>query len=471
MRAWVAVAVGVALSCGVASSEPTLGPRKPAAKEERAPAKEGAATRPGLKGHSGNVEWEVIDAIQTHLDAETARWDFVVVLRMTGWGEIRLTQIETGTGRAVGSQRPTNAVLRPGDGLRMVHTERASRGDDRREIFRRYLGRDDKGDAVAIEVRIRLEPSFGARRPVPAARIEAPPGDAALPPDLRVVPPDSGVPAQWAAFSGVWSGQYEGGRTHVLVVEEVGVRDATVAYGVGPVRDRPAAWLRLRAQSRADQLVIFMAYNETAVYTRGPDGALAVTWTSEDGRSARGRLTRYTVAARRPSDDKPVGRAGQLASDALAALYDGQYADALPKAQEALAIREASLGASHPDVAVSLTTLAEVHRAQGRLDEAERLHRRALTIREGQLGKEHPEVAASLNHLAVIQNARGKYKDAESLLRRALAMVDKSPASASRANRVKVDVLETLAKVYRAQGRTREAEETQARATMLWATQ
>ena len=179
--------------------------------------------------------------------------------------------------------------------------------------------------------------------------------------------------------------------------------------------------------------------------------------------------SRGTPADAPRPDDSPLARAAQLATEALAALHDGQYADALPKAQEALAIREARLGGSHPDVAASLTTLAEVHRAQGRLDDAERLHRRALSIREAQLGREHPEVAASLNHLAVLQNARGKYKDAEGLLTRALAIVDKSPAP--RAKRVKVDVLETLAKVYRAQGRTREAEETQARATMLWATQ
>src|SRR5262249_36625759 len=151
--------------------------------------------------------------------------------------------------------------------------------------------------------------------------------------------------------------------------------------------------------------VVHTAYNETAAYTRAEDGALVLTWTSEDGRSARARLTRYTGGPARP-DDSPLARAGQLAGEALAALHDGQLADALPKAQEALAIREARLGGSHPDVAASLTTLAEVHRAQGRLDDADRLHRRALGIREAQLGQEHPEVAASLNYLAVIENAR-----------------------------------------------------------------
>ena len=470
IRALGAAAVLVALSWAVAASDPAPAPRKPAPKEgERPAAKDAAASRPAIKGRSGSVEWEVVDVIQTRLAEEEAiRWDFVVSLRTTGGGEIRLTRLEAGTGATVSNQGTINAPLRPGEDVRMVHWERTGRGEDHREVFRRYVGRDDKGNAVTVEALVPLDAKLGARRqPAPAARVAAPPGDAALPPDLRVIRPGTGVAPEWAAFSGVWSGTFDGGRAHVLVVEEIGARDATVAYGIGPFRDRPARWWRLKARPRRDQLVLHTAYNETVAYTRAAD-ALVVTFTSEDGRSARGRLTRYTGGPPRP-DDSPLARAAQLATEALAALHDGQYADALPKAQEALAIREARLGGSHPDVAASLTTLAEVHRAQGRLDDAERLHRRALSIREAQLGREHPEVAASLNHLAVLQNARGKYKDAEGLLTRALAIVDKSPAP--RAKRVKVDVLETLAKVYRAQGRTREAEETQARATMLWATQ
>jgi hypothetical protein len=472
-RALSVAAVLVTFPCVVAASDSVPVPRKPAAKEgERPPAKEIAATRSPIKGRSGNVEWEVVDAIQTRLAEETAvRWDFVVSLRTTGTGEIRLTRFEAGRGPTVTNQATINAPLRPGEDVRMVHRERAGWDEERHEAFRRYIGRNDKGNPVTIEVVIPFDQKLGARRqPAPAALVAAPPGDALLPPDLRVIRPGAGVPAEWAAFSGVWTGQFDGGRATVLVVEEVGARDATVAYGIGPFRDRPGRWWRLKARPRRDQLVLHTAYNETAAYTRTGDGALLVTWTSEDGRSARGRLTRYTGGPAQP-DDSPLARAAQLTSAALAALHDGLLADALPKAQEALAIREARLGGSHPDVAVSLTTLAEVHRAQGRLDDAERLHQRALSIREAQLGREHPEVAASLNHLAVIQNARGKYKDAEALLARALTVVDKSPAGAARANRVKVDVLETLAKVYRAQGRKREAEETQARATMLWATQ
>ena len=174
-----------------------------------------------------------------------------------------------------------------------------------------------------------------------------------------------------------------------------------------------------------------------------------------------------------PPSGASLGRAARLNAEALTALLDGQFADALPRAQESLALREAALGTEHPDVAVSLTTLAEVYRSQGRLDDAERLHRRALGIREARFGRDHPDVAASLNHLAVLYNARATYREAEGLLTRALEIVDKGKGAggASRTNRVKAEILDNLARVYRAQGRPAEAEEAQAKAAILWAIQ
>ena len=73
----------------------------------------------------------------------------------------------------------------------------------------------------------------------------------------------------------------------------------------------------------------------------------------------------------------------------------------------------------------------------------------------------------------MLYNARATYREAEGLLTRALAIVDqaKGAKSTAQANRVKAEVLENLAKVYRAQGRLAEAEEAQAKAAILWAIQ
>jgi tetratricopeptide (TPR) repeat protein len=99
----------------------------------------------------------------------------------------------------------------------------------------------------------------------------------------------------------------------------------------------------------------------------------------------------------------------------------GRYAEAEPLFLRALRIREQQLGPEHPDVADSLSYLANLYRQQGKYAEAEPLILRALRIREQQLGPEHPDVAYSLNLLAnLYRQQQGKYAEAEPLILHAL---------------------------------------------------
>ncbi|MGH7318649.1 MAG: tetratricopeptide repeat protein [Candidatus Rokuibacteriota bacterium] len=164
-------------------------------------------------------------------------------------------------------------------------------------------------------------------------------------------------------------------------------------------------------------------------------------------------------------------RAASLARDAWQDLLDGRFADALPKAQQALALREQVLGPDHLAVAASLNTLGEIYRAHGQFDDAERVHRRALTIREKHLGPGNPDVATTLNNLAMLHNARAVYAEAESLLKRALSIIERARETPQQNRRLEAEILENLAKVYRALGRIAEAEEAQAKAMLLWTTQ
>ena len=59
------------------------------------------------------------------------------------------------------------------------------------------------------------------------------PSDVPLPGDLAVVPPGPDVPSKHAAFSGVWSGQWQQTLNHVLVVERVEKSSAVVVYAWG----------------------------------------------------------------------------------------------------------------------------------------------------------------------------------------------------------------------------------------------
>jgi CHAT domain-containing protein len=141
----------------------------------------------------------------------------------------------------------------------------------------------------------------------------------------------------------------------------------------------------------------------------------------------------------------------------LALLYysQGRYSEAEPLYKEALAISKQQLGDNHPDTAISLNNLAELYRVQGRYSEAEPLYKQALTIIKQQLGDNHPATAISLNNLAGLYKSQGRYSEAEPLYKEALAirkqqLGDNHPLTAQSLN--------NLAELYRVQGRHSEAE-------------
>jgi len=145
----------------------------------------------------------------------------------------------------------------------------------------------------------------------------------------------------------------------------------------------------------------------------------------------------------------------KLSGETQALYQQGKYADALPVAQEALRVAEASFGPEHPNVAKSLNNLAALYHAQGKYAEAEEFLKRSLAIKEKALGPDDPDVAASLNNLAALYDDQGKHSEAEPLLRRSLAIREKALGSGH------PDVarsLNNLAVLYEAQGKHADAE-------------
>ena len=101
----------------------------------------------------------------------------------------------------------------------------------------------------------------------------------------------------------------------------------------------------------------------------------------------------------------------------LAVLYGkrGKYKDAEPLCKRALEIREKVLGSDHPDVAKQLNNLALLCQNQGKYEEVEKYYQRALSIYETKLGQDDPNVAKTKNNLASAFLKQGKYKEAEIL--------------------------------------------------------
>jgi tetratricopeptide (TPR) repeat protein len=105
---------------------------------------------------------------------------------------------------------------------------------------------------------------------------------------------------------------------------------------------------------------------------------------------------------------------------------EGKYTEATKIAEKSLDVAEKDFGPDHPNVAASLTGLAQLYESQGKYSEAELLFEQSLAIREKALGPDHPDVAASLNDLAELYRAQGRYTEAEPLYKRALPIYVKA---------------------------------------------
>jgi hypothetical protein len=111
----------------------------------------------------------------------------------------------------------------------------------------------------------------------------------------------------------------------------------------------------------------------------------------------------------------------------------GAYRTALPLEEKALALAEQIYPPDHPEIATSLSNLADLLRCLGGPENLKRASAhlaRALEIREGALGSEHPDVANCLSNLALVLEDLGgaeNLKQASAHLARALAIVEKAP--------------------------------------------
>jgi CHAT domain-containing protein/Tfp pilus assembly protein PilF len=168
------------------------------------------------------------------------------------------------------------------------------------------------------------------------------------------------------------------------------------------------------------------------------------------------------------STDETLRRAWDLKAEALKAFQEGRFQEAIPKAREAvelrervlgpddlevgealdllgrvlerngeypaaeaalaraLRIKEAKIGPSTASAADTLEALAQVNQQTGRIAGARPLYERALRIREDLLGPEAPEVAAALTGLGWIQVDQGDLPAARITLERALKIREKT---------------------------------------------
>jgi tetratricopeptide (TPR) repeat protein len=165
------------------------------------------------------------------------------------------------------------------------------------------------------------------------------------------------------------------------------------------------------------------------------------------------------------AEDAALAEATTLNQQAQSLYQAGNYAEAEPLFQRALALREKLLGPDDPNVATSLNNLAALYQVQGRYAEAETLLKRSLAIDETALGPDDPGVATDLNNLAVLYWTEGRYAEAEPAYTRALAITEKALGAD---HPDMAQPLNNLGLLYLAQGRYADAEPPFKRALSIW---
>jgi tetratricopeptide (TPR) repeat protein/CHAT domain-containing protein len=152
----------------------------------------------------------------------------------------------------------------------------------------------------------------------------------------------------------------------------------------------------------------------------------------------------------------------------------GKFAAAIPIAQQALELAQKSFPiTNNPWEALSLNTLGALYKSQVRWTEAEPLLDRAVAIceelfgdslRDGKAKRHNDVLATCLNSLAELYKSQGRWAEAEPLFDRALAIFVElfgdslRDGKAERPNDALHTCLNNLARLYELQGRSAEVE-------------
>jgi tetratricopeptide (TPR) repeat protein len=139
----------------------------------------------------------------------------------------------------------------------------------------------------------------------------------------------------------------------------------------------------------------------------------------------------------------------------LGAVYVEQhrYPQAEETLQRSLAMREAEVGPSHPDLIPVLNATAVLYAETGRLAEAEDIYHRALAILEPQTSSLAPGIAQMLHGLSAVYRRANRKAESEAALERAAQIaqrnLDKDPEMAA--------IVDEYSQALRARGKTKEA--------------
>jgi CHAT domain-containing protein/tetratricopeptide (TPR) repeat protein len=163
----------------------------------------------------------------------------------------------------------------------------------------------------------------------------------------------------------------------------------------------------------------------------------------------------FSFAVAAPALGQGLAEADKLNVEVSRLVEDGKYAEAIPIAQQILALREKMAAQDHPDVAKARYSLTLLYRLERRFPEAESLLKRAIAVFEKNPQADPLDLNLTLFMLAELYMEQRSYAQAEPVLNRAR---ERSEAYFGSVNAEVAEVLESLCVLYTAQGRLVEAE-------------
>ena len=200
-------------------------------------------------------------------------------------------------------------------------------------------------------------------------------------------------------------------RNRAVVVGTVAVVAALIAGLIG------TSWAMLNASMQRDQAAAVSQFLQNMLTSANPKA------TGKPDLEVRELLDEAAREIERGSlEGQPLIEAAVRTILGTSYHALGLYETAELQLKEAVDIRERQLGSSHPDLATSLSHLAELLAGKGDYESAESYHRRALAMRRDLLPSQHRDIAQSLHDLGSLLHLRGRREEAELLHREALDM-------------------------------------------------
>ena len=152
--------------------------------------------------------------------------------------------------------------------------------------------------------------------------------------------------------------------------------------------------------------------------------------------------------------DQPLFHARLLNAIGRSYVGIGQYDEAVPVFETALALRKQHLEPHHSDTIASLNNLAVAYQHAGRLDEAVSLYEETVELSKARRGPEHRSTLVTMSNLADALRVTGRFDEAVSL---SIQTFNLAKATLGPEHRDTLKYMNNLSEAYAVAGRDEEA--------------